>query len=437
MTYSPSKGREDNFGHLVTNPLTEILDVPGHHEFAPYRKRVFKDGNRVFLQYGTDGVFSDTDAGTSMVPGSDQTLTLQSAKRILYPVGYDIIATHAFAINQAPQSGDVVAGGFGDPDVDNFDPSTESYSGSNADGYFWYLTSNTGIQSMILAVVRDGSILDSVTVSLNKDATVWGRFEQWLNWYDVGPCRFYETFTDVANDRQNPQKNELLSSVANDDGKGPLNGSKRIRFQIHQASGNSGLELEVGSMSGQVPGRFDHNFAEKGFHLDVTPTNTTDGQWEPVAAIQVDPNKPLVQTRIDRAEIVQTASDTTDAEVIVMAVDPSSTNFVDSDFSYPPELSRGNDATRTSTNAAAGDETGPDADGSGTDSTGPDTVTSMSDPGGYQLAIHEINQVKNQGATQASSGTDRVLNDGDIGLVMVDTSASENHEISFTISENT
>lgn len=428
----------DNFDRLITNPLTDILLVPGHHQFTPERQRVYRDGSRVFLEYGSDSGFTNTDAGVTLSPAAGETLSINTTSRVPYPVGYDVLASMAIEVSQEPASGDVVAGGFGDPDVANFDPETETYSGSSADGYFFYVTSDTGFNEVLLAMVRDGSILDSVRASLTEPMDVWKRLELALNWYDVGPCLFRETYTDVAGGRTDPQYNDLLSAVANDNGKGPLHGTKRLQVQCHQASGNSGLTAEVGSLAAQVPGRYDPLFKTKDHTMNVSVSNTVDETYEVVGALTTDPDQPLIEGQIIDIEVSNTPSSGAKAEVLVITIDPSETNYSDSDFSVPPEHSNQNSIIEQAVGDTGGGSapTGPDADAAGTDSTGAATATTMTNPGGYQVGRSKINQTGSGNTNQTGKNKDRIVPDTDYALVLVDADTSGTYEIEFATRQN-
>lgn len=428
--------RHDNFGNAIANPMTDLLDVPGHHDYTPERLRLYANGSRVYLQYGTDSRFTETNAGRILAPNSGDTLTLRTGERISYAVGYDLVPSFAWGVNQALQSGDVVAGGYGDPDVDNFDPVSESYSGSSADGYFWILTEDTALDELLLVGVRNGTIFDKVRTTVEKPADIWGRFAQWINWYDVGPCRFIESYTDVDADRENPQQNDTLSSVANDDGKGPLNGSKRARFQIHQDSANSGLELEVGSIGVSIPGRFSYIFKDKEHTQTLDNPTTSADTYEVLGAIRGDPNRPLIQAKISDVAITRTPSTGTSAELLIIAVDPDSTNFVDGDFSTPQEHSPKNSIIETAVSTTA---TGPDAGAAGTDSTGAETAETLTNQGGYQIGRDTINQQgtgsksTERGSTQSKS---RRLYDGDWALLLLDSDEAGTHDVEITTAQN-
>jgi hypothetical protein len=429
--------RKDNFGNDIANPLTDLLSIPGHHDFTPERLRVYRNGDRIFLQYGDDSHYTETDTGRTLKPDEGDVMTVETAQRISYPVGNDIVASMAWGVDRAPEAGDVVAGGYGDPDITNFDPDTKTYTASNADGYFWYLCPDLGLTDILLAEVRDGTILYSTTKTLGSPADVWNRFAQWLNWYDVGPCRFIETYTDVVNREQFPQFNRPLGAVANDDGKGPLHGSKRMRLQVYRDTGTNALAVESGSFGVLVPGNFEYLFKEK-FHVQAFDvTDTTDDSYEVVGAIRSDPDRPLIHSRLLDVEVVSTPSTSTNCDILVVSVDPSSTNLSDSDFSSPRERSATNSVIQAATDNTA---TGPDSTASGTDASGAVTAETVSEIAGYQLGGQIV---RSQGSgieteqryTQAKSMS-RDIYDTDVALVLIDSDEAGIHETKITIAEN-
>jgi hypothetical protein len=237
----------DNFDRDVANPLVDLIDVAGEKDFTPERLRYFKDGTPVFLQYGTDPTFSETERGYLLQPESDQTLTLRTAEKAAYQVGFDLWPTMSRQVNGTLQSGDVVAGGYGQLDLLNFDPgavdpsadnpAAGAHTGTDADGYFWYHTVDTGTGEALLAMVQNGTVLDSRIVELVKGIDVFSIMEQRLNWYAVGPCVFRESSTDTVEFPDSPQVNRTVGAVANDDGAGPADGSNDYQRASNRARG--------------------------------------------------------------------------------------------------------------------------------------------------------------------------------------------------------
>lgn len=418
-------GQADNFGRLVANELEDILVVDGEKDFTPERLRYFKDGTRRFLQYGTDSNFSEVQSGHLIEPDAGQTLTLQTAERAYYPVGNDLWPSMARRITQAPQSGDAVGGGYGVIDLANFDPTNITYSGTTADGFFWYHTADTGLERVALALVQAGSVEFDTTVGLTKAADILTIIEQRLNYYDVGPSVYRETYTDVANNPLNPQQNEPIGAVANDDGKGPATGSHRVTVAVSQAPGNSGLGVEMGSVGVRTPGSSEPNYKTKSHEIVLSNGNTTDGTYQVCGAIRGENDRPTVKLRIPEINITATpGSGTNDVEVIVVAVDPANTDADDKTLSTPTEHSESNSVVEQ---VADNTIVGPDAGDGGTGITGAVAANTMTNPGGYQLARDVVDSEgsgSKQSVQQASQSGNREIYDTDIGLFFVESATA-------------
>jgi archaellin len=429
---------QDNFDRQVSNPLRDLVDVAGEKDFTPERLRYFKDGDRVFLQYGADATFSETNQGYLLQPAPDQTLTLRTAEKPAYQVGYDLWPTQARRAIGTLQSGDVVGGGYGRIDLANFDPDAISYSGTIADGYFWYHTPNTGLDRVVLAEVQTGTVLDSRTVDLGVGADVFSILEKRLNCYAVGPAVTRNIFTDIENNPLDPQINEVIGAVANDDGKGPSEFSHRATFAIHQAAGNSGLELEAGSVAVRAPAEAEPQFKSKGHSMDLDASNPTE-TYQVAAAMRVDPDRENVKLRINDLQITSTpGSNITDTAVLMMAVDPANTNAPGSGaWNTPVEHNSTNSVLQEVVvdQDATTPLTGPIENDADTDSTGAATGNSMDNPGGYQLGRDGITTDKKASRSAPKTGN-RELYPGDICLLLVDVAAPGTVEVDVQTEQN-
>jgi hypothetical protein len=445
-------GTQDNFGRQVANPLVDLIDVAGEKDFTPERLRYFKDGQRIFIQYGSDPTFSNTERGFLLQPGSDQTLTLRTGEKAAYQVGFDLWPTMSRQINGTLEPGDVVGGGYGRLDLQDFDPTAVDpggdnpasgvYAGADADGYFWYHTTDTGTGDVLLAMVQSGTVLDSRIVSLVKGISTFTIMEQQLNWYAVGPCVYRESSTDVSQFPSRPQVNQIVGAVANDDGPGPAEGSHRLTTSIKQGAGNTGLELEVGSKGIRTPGTAIPQFKVKGHSMDLDLTETGDGTYQVLAAIRIDPEREEVKLRFTDLTIISTPGNSVSrARVIIQSVAPENTNADDFTFTTPVEHSEANSVLREV--EVAGDAgtplTGPIEDDPATDASGAATANTMTNPGGYQLLRASLTP---EGGGQSSSVTtttqegNRELYPGDIGLVLVDGADSGEYEIDISTEQN-
>jgi len=432
----------DNFDRLVANDLNDLLVVDGEKEFTPERLRYYKNGSRRFLQYGSDSNYSESSPGHMLSPDAGQTLELFSAERSYYPVGNDLWPSMARRLSQAPQSGDVVGGGYGDIDLANFDPADVSYSGTTADGFFWYHTESTGLSSVLLAMAQGGTIVDSRTVDLNKAADILTIIEKRLNYYGVGPAVTRETYTNVADYPEAPQRNEVVGAVANDDGKGPESGSHRAVFAIHQASGNSGLELEAGSLGIRTPGPGEPNYKTKIHQMALSNTNTTKGTWQVVGAIRGDNSRPTVKVRIPTIDIVSTPGSSTNyTRVMFVAAAPANTDADDAfpaahADAVPEEHSGSNSVVEEVENNSI---VGPVEDDANTDASGAATSNTMTNPGGYQLAYDSITTEGSGLTTLVFEGGEvgnREVYDTDIALILADSDTSGTIELDVATDQN-
>jgi hypothetical protein len=445
--------QSDNFDRIVANPLIDLVDVAGEKDFTPERLRYFKDDTRVFLQYGTDATFSETTNGYLLTPGSDQHLTIRTAEKASYQVGYDLWPTQAFQINNTLQSGDVVGGGYGRIDIGDFDPSvvdpdadnpaSGAYTNTLADGYFWYHTVDTGLTQRLLTEVQDGTVVDSAIFDLSKTAADFTINEIRLNCYAVGPAVHKQIFTD--NDRYplDPQINDTYGAVSNDDGQGSGEFSHRMVAAIKQGAGNSGLELEAGSFGIRSPGQAEPQFKFKGHSMDLDNTNTTEGTYQAVAAMRIDTDRENVKLRFTDMTVIATPGNSTNrTRVIIQATAPENTN-ADDDFTFetPSEHSTSNSVLREI--EVAGDATpnlvGPLEDGAGTDSTGADTANTTTNPGGFQLiraSITPEGEGTSSGIAAQSAEGNRELYPGDIGIVWIDSNTSGIHEVDISTEQN-
>jgi len=299
------------------------------------------------------------------------------------------------------------------------------------------MTNETGVEQAYLMMLQAGTVVDEYLITWEKPADIWKRISFLWNWYDKGPAQLIETYTDTSRSRKRPQFNELKGA-----GKGPGKGSQRIFGEVYQASGNSGLELEVGSMATQYVGNFPVNLKVKSHTMEVEVSNTSDNTYEVVGAVKHSEGRMDEELSIQNLTFSTLPSTSTDAEVMAMAVDPSNTNFSADDFFTPPERNLENTVVRhtTESDAAITDAEGPVENDSGTDASGAVQAATMTDPGGYQIGRDKENNAS-QGNTSRSSKSsieeNRRLPDGRWSLILVDSNESGTHEVEIRTGENT
>jgi len=404
----------DAFGNLIALGSTNEADLAGHYSYSQERYRVFVDGTRQQIQYnGTPAQFTDNVDSFSLLPQSTgEVVTLKTAERYRYVVQYIIEWSMAFQTNQALQSGDVWAVGFGNPDLENSGGDTP---GPNADGWFVYQNSTHDRDVVTLAEYRAGTEVDAVDATFTKLPETWGRIAGRTNWYNVGETNLTETYIEKT-DGVTAQQNDRVGTVGVENGKGPEKGNQRIYASVKTgASGAGSLELEVGSIGLRTLGNVTGILRTKTFDFELSYSGTA-GEFEPLLAIRVDPDRAEVNTQFTVLEPLE-FSGNDDLVVIAQLFDKDNVlggggaALTDGDFSTPPELSAQNSVIQTSTAV----EQVPDSTGT--------AQTSMTDPGGYQVAYGSLTASGSGGAgsTRVSSRArtqKRAVPNGDIAVIM-------------------
>lgn len=405
---------EDAFGNQVALGTTNEADLASHYAYSPERYRVFVDGTRQFIQYdGEPTQFTDNPDSFSLTPQSDgEVVTVKTAERYRYVVSYIIEWSFAFQINQDLQSGDVWAVGYGDPDLEN---STDDTPGPNADGWFVYQNSSNDADTVVLAEYRDGVEVDAVDVTFTKLPQTWGRVAGKTNWYNVGETSLLESYIETTPSGEKTQKNPTVGTVGVEEGKGPLRGNQRIHASVKTgASGAGGLEFELGSIGLRTLGSVTGLLRTKTFDFELTYSGTT-GEFEPLLALRVDPDRIEVNTQFSILEPLE--FDGNDDLVLIAqlfdkenVLDTDGNTLTDADYSVPEELSATNSVLQSSTAV----EQVPDSTGT--------IQTSMVNPGGYQVAYGSLTSTGSGGsAARVSSRArtqKRAVPNGDVAVIM-------------------
>ena len=419
----------DAFGNQISLGTTNEADLASHYAYSQERYRVFVDGVRQQIQYdGFPTQFTDNPDSFSLEPQADgEVVTLKTAERYRYVVQYVIQWSLAFQINQDLQAGDVWAVGYGNPDLEN---STDDTPGPNADGWFVYQNSSNASDEVVLAEYRDGAEVDTATTTLTKLPQTWGRLAGNTNWYNVGETKLTETYVGIENLKK-AQQNDTVATVGVEDGKGPILGNQPVTASVKTgASGAGSLELEVGSIGVRTFGNVTGILRTKTFDFEQAYEGTA-GEFEPLLAIRVDPDRREVNTQFSVLEPLE-FSQTDDLVLIANIFDKDNvldTNgdpLVDGDYSTPPELSTLNSVIETS-----------DAVAQVVDSTGT-PQTSMTDPGGYQVAYGSLTSsgAGGQGNARVSSRArtqKRAVPNGDVAVIMArsDSTGTINGDVQF------
>jgi hypothetical protein len=406
------EGYTESFGELVSLGTTNEADLASHYDYSPERYRVFVDGTRQEIIYnGEPAQFSDNVDSFSLLPQTDgEVVTLKTAERYRYVVQYVLEWSIAFQTNQDLQAGDVWAIGYGNPDLEN---STDDTPGPNADGWFVYQNSNQAKDVAILAEYRDGTAVDTFEIDLVNLPGVWGRLAGRSNWYNVGETSITESYMEKDSGGIS-QENDTLGTVGVVDGKGPTKANHPITLSVKAGAGAGSLELEGGSIGVRTFGQVTGILRTKAFDYELSYTGTT-GEFEPLLAIRVDPERFKVNTQFTILEPLKfSASD----DLVLIAqifdkgnvLDGNGNVLTDANFSTPIELSDINSVIQTSSDV----EQVPDATGT--------IQTSMPDPGGYQVGYGSLTSTGSQGSSSRVSSRartqKRAIPNGDIAVIM-------------------
>ncbi|WP_256394108.1 hypothetical protein [Natronoarchaeum rubrum] len=391
LTEYLDEGREA-FGRPLSLGTTNEADLAGHYPYNPERFRVFVNGERQLLQYGSVAEYEDVVDGHRLKPQSaGDVVTMETAEMYRYVVQYVVEWSAALQLSQQLQAGEALIFGYGDADLAN---SADDFPGPAADGWFWHWHSGLDANEVRLAEYRNGTTVDETVVELEKDVTVWKRLAGETNWYNVGNTRFVETYTGTYDDVESSQRNDTVARTSVDDGKGPQTANKQVQLSIKAEAGAGSLEAELGSVGVRTLGDVGAITREKTYSFTASVSAT--GTWVPIAALRIDPDRDIVNVQVKNTDVTEFGGDG-DVTVMPMAVDPQNAltdgGSQPTDWSAPVELNPTNSVVETS---ASVDQI-PDATGT--------VSTSAADPGGYQLGFGSRYSSGTGSKTTVSSGS--------------------------------
>ena len=383
----------DAFDKLITDGTTSNLDLTSAFRYSPESWRLYEEGERVDLRYG-DGeeIFEDERDVNVLKPGSDNTLTFQTAKRLRYVVQYEAIWSQALQINRPLEEGETVRIYFdGAKPTDAF---LEDAHGLELDS-----------EGSRLFINRNGTRLKDEPVELPKPLTDWTLFQTDFNWYGVGPYNVRQSYTE-----NNEQINENVGTIAINNDRPSRSPNGRITTEVETGTEDD-LEVEVGSagfiiQGGQVTPRA----RQKSTVVDGI-SHSGGGEYEPAFAFRHDPDNNLVTMHLTR--IIPTDFDG-DLEVNVIAVEPDLTDATN--FTQAPVQSAFASAMQVTDEITEF----PDNDGN--------QVASATSPGGYQIGF-ATSAVEGQGAGRREAGIgmerEREIHDTDIAVVLIRSDVSD------------
>lgn len=368
-------GWQDVFDKQVAKGTSTDLEIAAHYEYNPERWRVFVDGARQFIEYGSIPQYNHSGSDHQLRPGAGETVVMETTERPRYTVQYELAATWAASINQDLQSGDRVRIGF--------------YDGTDG----WFIEHNDTHEALEadFCVSVGGSIVQRTTRTIARPFTDFTRFLLRTGWYRVTRQLWKQSYAD-----EGAQENPEIARTGDVGTEGPEVGNLPLRFEVTAGSGTTGLELAAGSCALVTYGDISTKVREKTHSFQYTFTQTDT--WVPVHALRVDPGRGITSVQIENTNVVSYGSTSGNVRVMPMAVSPLKTDAGEtSGWTTPIEHSE-----RNSVVEIAGTRTSPDV------STFPDTtggvVSSASNPGGYQLGYGSWYSSGTGSKTNVSSG---------------------------------
>lgn len=389
------------FDQLIGDTTTNKADIASHYNHSPERHRLYINGSRFNLQYGnTTPKFTDSADSYDLKPAAGDVIEYRTAERFRYAVGYILAVSQAFRASQSLQTGDKIVVGYGDADLAN--------DMASADGWFVEFVPELSDDDAYITEYRDGTEIDRQRVSglksFNNSLTDWRRIENSLNWYNVGNREVIETYTDGG-----VQKNQKVQDSSIDGGKGPITGNHRVTFGVKAGASTDNLVLECGSVGVIIKGNAEPIVRDKAGAFTGSYQELTAGNWEPIAAMRVNPDEDLVNVQLTGFQVMESVQNT-DVQLLAISVDSNNTDA--SNWRTPVEHSETNSVLEITTDTTDVNNF-PDLDGN--------QVTDAANPGGYQLG-YASQYTEGTGTNERRSAGARVrkrnIYNGDVAVIL-------------------
>jgi len=369
----------DSFGTLITKSTSNLLNLPSHEPYSRERWRVDVNGEKTNLQYNSITEYEKKTDVHYLNPDQGDTVTLRSAERPTYVVHYELWYSWAFDIDRELQGNDFVKIGAFNED----------------NGYYVKKNSTGGDLDAYIVVERNGTVTKTTPITLDKPITDFTRFELRTNWYNAGEQTWIQTITNSS--LTDVQQQNILGRTAPNGQRldGPENPQLPLRFTVHRGSSTPDLNMNAGSGNILVAG--DVNIIEraKTHAFDVSVSQL--GDWEPVAAIRLEPEADFVRSDIQTVDLAETDRDTDyyvtaqqhSPEKVETLTGEALSNASDSVWTTPEEMSDTNSVIEFTSNISAA------ANVNGT------VVGSTSDSGGFQVGWASLYSVGNKGVSES------------------------------------
>lgn len=393
---------QDAFRNVYFN-RTNVLDIASHYPYSAVRWRLFVDDSRIFPTYNTVAQYNHAGDVHEITPNAGETVVFETTERPRYAVQYELAATFACALNKAGnnlQGDDCFRAGLWD----------------GTDG--WYVEHNATHESDkadFVEVDNNTETYREKNVDVLKPFTRFARFRLQTAWYKVTRQEWERTYSSNGQ-----QINDVVAEVSSDDNNGPQTGNLPIRFEIQADASTTDFRLDAGSVA-QVNLGNTTRFArdKKTFN---TGSIDTAGDWQPIRAYRVDPDRNIVSVQIEDFTVreTQTSADTflsLQSFAPENVRDTNGNQLQDSNFDTPNEQTSQNSVVEQNGNVEQV------VDSSGT------LQTTMTDPGGYQIQASAIYTGTGQDAS-VSAGVGatikRQLTDRDYAVVLAKSSSTGN-----------
>ena len=342
----------DAFGRIIADGTRNSVDIPAYTEFNPERLRLFENDTRV-RPADIPTQFTDTESTWQLTPDAGNTLTIFTAERPRYIVGYEGEASTASKATNALGAGDTLEIGLSDRQT----PVNKAYFEIN------------GGSDNRLVLVGQGSEVATTTFTFPEgvDETTPIRYEIQFNWYNVGRYRFNISYTDSSRPKGSRQVNKCIGELTVDDDFATGDGAYHIYQRVDAT--NAGVDIHTGSYGYTVLGRVDVTTRTKSARITGLSYGGS-GQYEALAALRIDPNRGNVFTQLKNLTVFP---DGGSGELLAIVTSQENTDATG--FSAPPQHSPRNSIIEQTTDVS----TFPQQDGT--------IVTQTNNPNGYQVGL--------------------------------------------------
>jgi hypothetical protein len=379
----PDMGAADAFYRPLTG-YTNQIDLPPTYPFSEERYRLEINGTRTHI----DETAKATDRNYDFVlePAAGDRITIRTAERLRYIVGFDAVASWAWQQLTTLDVDDVVRVGVSDLARNGY---YVEYTGEDsAAGY----TAEAIIENATDGIVARESFGSPV------DPTATQRDAVWWNWYNAGRARFVKTYTDDGE-----QFNDVVARLSRDGE--PATEASNLFLFLELDAATAGQQLSVGSMGYATLADVSPTVRRKVVRYTGLDYSGSGG-YEPAMALRLDQTKDNVFATATNLTVSGFSS--TGGEAILVGVDPSLTDA--SGFGTPDQVTTDSSIIEGTTNVT----TFPDSTRT--------AVTSATSFAGYQILHTSLNAAGDdlsEGQVATSAKERAPIHSDDVAVLLV------------------